>query len=212
MRKKKLGLKSFSDNCTENSECELNDYWRQIKRSKNTSELGRLYEQYVGYLYEDAGYKVEYRGIDKGNNDGGIDLICKFGSIVILVQCKYRTENNVTISTKDILQFCGVICYYSVCHPKENVEGAYYTTAHFSLGTYQVAKRLGIMVYANYGIIMPFPIVKCKYKRMEYFLPNDWEYETTRINLQAGDCYCLNTVEANSKGFIRPYAHTINKK
>ena len=81
-RSAKLGLTTILDKSVKNPENELNNYWNRVKRSKDTTELGRLYEQYIGYLYEDAGYNVEYRGIDKGNNDGGIDLICKFGNIV----------------------------------------------------------------------------------------------------------------------------------
>ncbi|MBQ7216502.1 MAG: hypothetical protein IJS39_11035 [Synergistaceae bacterium] len=50
---------------------ELHDFWVRIEGTKEATELGRLYEQYIGYLYEEAGYEVEYTGIDKGNNDGG---------------------------------------------------------------------------------------------------------------------------------------------
>ena len=46
-----------------------------------------MYERYIGYLYEQKGYKVEYRGIELGLKDGGIDLVSKKKGEVLLVQC-----------------------------------------------------------------------------------------------------------------------------
>ena len=42
----------------------------------NNLEVGRLYERYVGYLYEQEGWSVTYKGIVDGLNDLGRDLIC----------------------------------------------------------------------------------------------------------------------------------------
>ena len=38
------------------------------------STVGQDYERYIGYIYEQQGYKVQYHGIKKGFADLGIDL------------------------------------------------------------------------------------------------------------------------------------------
>jgi len=48
--------------------------------SKRETEQARMdygfqYERYVGHLFEANGYRVEYTGIRKGVEDGGIDLV-----------------------------------------------------------------------------------------------------------------------------------------
>lgn len=67
----------------------------EIKFKNVSPELwGAFFERYVGSIYENQGYKVEYRGIEKGFFDGGIDLIClKRNECKILVQCKFGSSN-----------------------------------------------------------------------------------------------------------------------
>lgn len=60
----------------------LDRYW-QKKKSK--LEIGRLYERYIGYLYEIEGWIVSYQGILKGFEDFGRDLICKKNGHVLVV-------------------------------------------------------------------------------------------------------------------------------
>jgi restriction system protein len=49
---------------------------------------GDEYEKKVGKYYEEKGYIVDYNGLKKGLNDGGIDLICKNENEILLIQCK----------------------------------------------------------------------------------------------------------------------------
>ncbi|MFZ1933506.1 MAG: hypothetical protein WCB27_25550 [Thermoguttaceae bacterium] len=51
----------------------LDRYWA---REKNSWEIGRVYERYLGHLYENDGWRVTYHGILKGLEDFGRDLIC----------------------------------------------------------------------------------------------------------------------------------------
>ena len=51
-----------------------------------------MYERYIVYLYEREGYEVEYRGIELGLMDGGIDLVCKRKGETVVVQCKNWSE------------------------------------------------------------------------------------------------------------------------
>lgn len=61
-----------------------------------STEIGRDYERYVGYLYESRGWSVIYRGILKGFRDKGRDLVCAKEGVVHIVQCKcWRREAEV---------------------------------------------------------------------------------------------------------------------
>ena len=55
----------------------------------NRSERGCVYERFVGLHYEELGYDVEYRGLERGLLDQGIDLICKKANDCLCIQCKY---------------------------------------------------------------------------------------------------------------------------
>ena len=61
---------------------------RYKKRHKTNAEIGREYERYIGYLYEEKGYSVTYYGIERGLEDFGRDLICKKGGRTLVIQCK----------------------------------------------------------------------------------------------------------------------------
>ena len=52
----------------EKNQMALDRFW---KRPKSKWLIGRLYERYIGYLYEEEGYDVEYVGIFKGFEDLG---------------------------------------------------------------------------------------------------------------------------------------------
>lgn len=50
--------------------------------------LGDAYEAHVGKLFEERGYIVKYQGLEKGREDGGIDLIAVNKSEAVFIQCK----------------------------------------------------------------------------------------------------------------------------
>jgi Holliday junction resolvase len=77
-----------------------------LKLQKEKEEKGRLYELQVGEQFESEGYVVDYRGIGLGKKDGGIDLIAKKGSEIILIQCK-NWRGNIKIKQADIRKFYG---------------------------------------------------------------------------------------------------------
>ena len=60
-------------------------------RNKSKWALGRDYEMYVGYLYQQKGYSIEYKGIIDGYADLGRDIIAIKDNEVCIIQCKYYT-------------------------------------------------------------------------------------------------------------------------
>ncbi len=61
-------------------------------RNKSKWDIGRDYEMYVGYLYEQKGYFVEYKGIIDGFDDLGRDIIATKDNEVCIIQCKYWAQ------------------------------------------------------------------------------------------------------------------------
>ncbi|MCV2884350.1 restriction endonuclease [Aestuariibacter sp. AA17] len=53
------------------------------------SDWGYIYEKYVSQSLAEDGYTVAEHGLEKGFNDGGIDLIAEKGGESIFIQCKY---------------------------------------------------------------------------------------------------------------------------
>ena len=65
---------------------------RYKQRKKNSSEIGLLYEYYIGYKYEMDGYHVIYHGATKGKKDLGRDIIATKDSNTIVIQCKFWSQ------------------------------------------------------------------------------------------------------------------------
>ena len=83
---------------TERLQRKLDWYWG--KPNKTNWQIGRDYERYIGYLYEQNGWYVYYHG-KKGYEDLGRDLVCKKGKSVEIVQCKYWAKER-TIHEKHV--------------------------------------------------------------------------------------------------------------
>ena len=59
-------------------------------RPKSSVEIGRMYERYLGYLYESDGWTVTYFGANEGLEDMGRDLLCIKGSRACQIFCVKR--------------------------------------------------------------------------------------------------------------------------
>src|SRR5689334_16515750 len=86
------------------------DYVR-LNRILNPTAIGRLYERYLGYLYERDGWNVEYHGIVQGYEDLGRDLICTSGNRILIVQAKCWSQEKL-IHEKHIFQLFGTTQLY----------------------------------------------------------------------------------------------------
>lgn len=182
----------------------LDRYW---SRSKPKWLLGRIYERYVGYLYEAQGYSVEYTGIFHGYEDLGRDLICVKGNEIIVIQCKNWSQFK-TIYEKHIFQFFGTVFQYRDINKKKKVKAIFYTTTELSELARRFAQELGIDLKEKEKMIKDYPCIKCHIsnsKEKIYHLPFDQQYDNTKIEINKGDFYCCTVEEAEKKGFRRAY-------
>ena len=182
---------------------ELDAFWNS---PKNAAEIGRLYERYIGYLNEMNGFNVEYFGIEKGNQDLGRDLICRKQNHTVIIQCKNWSQAS-TIYAQPIYQLYGTTAHYAKLHPDETVECAFLTTTRrFENNALSAARALGVTLKS---LPMPsrFPIIKCKIHRefngekRHYYLPGQGLYDSIRLDLNNGDCFCQTVAEAEQAGF-----------
>lgn len=183
----------------------LDRYW---KRPKPKWLLGRIYERYVGYLYESKGYTVEYTGIFKGYEDLGRDLVCTKGNEIIIIQCKNWSQFK-TIFEKHIFQFFGTVFQYRDENPKKRVRAIFYTTTELSDLARRFARELKIELEEKFKMSKDYPSIKCNISRVDrtkiYHLPFDQQYDNVQIEYDKGEFYCRTVKEAEDTGFRRAF-------
>jgi hypothetical protein len=180
-------------------------------RKKQNWEIGRDFELYVGYKFENEGFDVTYFGIEQKLNDLGRDLIAKKKELTFIIQCKYWSREK-QIHEKHLAQLYGTYIMYKLENPQENNVCPLFVT-HTTLS--EVAKKfavsLGIITRENedWG---EYPLVKCNIGKDEfgdktkiYHLPMDQQYDNVTIKPDKGDCRVFSIDEAEGKGFRRAY-------
>lgn len=182
----------------------LDRYWR---KKKTKWEIGRDYERYIGYLYETKGYDVYYQGIVEGLADLGRDVIASQGKDVIVIQCKYWSQEKV-IHEKHICQFKGTVLKYEIENPDKKVLGKFYTSTKLSDTARKFAVALNIEFIENFPLI-PYPSIKCNVSRRNnekiYHLPFDQQYDRTLIEEERNECYVETVAEAEKLGYRRAF-------
>jgi len=198
----------------------LDRYW---SKKKTSWQIGRDYERYIGYLYEQKGYSVFYQGIEKGLEDLGRDLICKKGQQVEIVQCKYWREDR-TIHEKHINQLFGTTVEYFIknihrdTRPQlhlfpellrtSQLTASLVTSAALSNTAKDFASILGIKVI-DHCPFKKYPSIKCNVsyrdKSKIYHLPFDQQYDRTTIDEERNECYVETVEEAEKLGFRRAW-------
>lgn len=197
---------------TERNQLALDRFW---DRKKSKKLIGRLYERYVGYLYEKKGYQVDYIGIFKGFEDLGRDLICKKGNDLIIIQCKYWSHFK-TIYEKHIFQFFGTVFQYRDSFPLQNVHAIFYTSTQLSDLARRFANDLKIELKEKFKFDKSYPCIKCNIntstKEKIYHLPFDQQYDRTKI-VNDGEFYSPTVKIAEGAGFRRAFRwHGKNEK
>lgn len=191
----------------------LDRFWQ---RPKSKWLIGRLYERYVGYLFEEQGYEVDYVGIFKGYEDLGRDLICTKGNDLVIIQCKNWSQFR-TIYEKHIFQFFGTVFQYKDENPKKKVRAIFYTSTKLSDLARRFAKELGIELKEELKFDKTYPVIKCNISKVDgskiYHLPFDQQYDNTKIEKRHGELYCTTVAEAEKLGFRRAFrwSGTANK-
>ena len=182
---------------------------RYIKSQKSKWQVGRDYEMYIGYTFEQNGYNVEYTGILKNIEDMGRDLIVRKGDNVLIIQCKNWAQEKI-IHEKHIFQLYGSILLYQIEHPDLNVSGMFITTTQLSDNAMQIAMLLKIDV-DQCQPMGDFPRIKCNINRQTgekiYHLPFDQQYDKTVVKKEQGEFMVFTVKEAESAGFRRAFKH-----
>ena len=191
---------------------------KYLNGTLSRAAIGRLYERYVGYLYEQKGWQVEYHGIIQGFEDMGRDLICAKGNQVKIIQAKCWSAEK-TIHEKHIFQLFGTTQLYLMHHeeqglPKIKVTAEFITTTKLSPVAKQAADRLNIDVKEQFAMDKGYPMIKCNInqasKEKIYHLPFDQQYDKTKIIKGTGEFYATTVAEAERKGFRRAFRHFVS--
>jgi hypothetical protein len=205
---------------TERNQRALDRYW---SKKKTSWQIGRDYERYIGYLYEQKGYSVYYQGIEKGLEDLGRDLICKNGDQVEIIQCKYWREER-TIHEKHINQLFGTTVEYFIKHIDHHsnpqldffpsmlrsklITASFVTSASLSETAREFAGILGVKVMDRFPF-KQYPSIKCNVSHRDrtkiYHLPFDQQYDRTTIDEERNECYVSTVAEAERLGFRRAW-------
>ena len=190
----------------------LDRYW---KSRKSRWQIGRDYERYVGYLYEQEGYTVSYYGIEKGLEDLGRDVIAQRGDKIAVVQCK-RWAAERTIHEKHVFQLFGTVTAFRIDNPDAKVIGRFVTTTHLSDRALRFAERLEIEVAESFAFDESYPCIKCNVSTATgeriYHLPFDQMYDATVVHEARGEFYARTVAEAEKAGFRRAYRWHGNKE
>jgi len=191
---------------TERNQLALDRYIESRQKSK--WQIGRDYELYCGYCYEQKGWKVDYYGSYNGLDDLGRDLIVKKNGEIKIIQCKYwaRTKQ---IHEKHIMQLYGTIVEYNIVNHTE-ATGILITNTSLSDRAKAFAQVLGIEFKEDIPL-GSFPRIKCNIgigefgeKTKIYHLPFDQQYDFTKIE-KTGEFMALTVAEAERAGFRRAY-------
>jgi hypothetical protein len=184
-------------------------------KNHNNLGIGRFYERYIGFLYEEKGWTVKFHGVIEGYEDLGRDLICTKDKRVEIVQAKNWSKSKV-IREKHLFQLYGTVIQYKVVNKdvikqkKLKITPAFITTTELSETAQAVADDLNIRV-SKIELDKNYPMIKCNINKVTsekiYHLPMDQQYDKILIGDEEGECYVATTSEAENKGFRRAWKY-----
>ncbi len=193
---------------TERNQLALDRYIES--RKKTNWQIGRDYEEYIGYTYRKSGYIVDNYGSRMGLEDLGRDIIAKKEGKTLIIQCKYWSQQK-QIHENHINQLFGTVTSYCIEHEIDgkDVTGVLVTNTRLSENAKKFADRLGIEYYENVEM-GTYPRIKCNVGHDEwgetyiYHLPFDQQYDATVIS-KRGEFYATTVKEAEQAGFRRAF-------
>ena len=177
------------------------------------ADYGRQYERYVGYLFEEKGFAVNYNGLSKGLEDGGIDLVARAPRKIRLVQCKrWRMPVNVDVVSR-LQGAVGRFIYEErrgkPAATRTSIRGVIATTGGIEAEALELAAHFGIYVMPRLKYAM-YPAIKAQRITSDggrFLLPFTQGYDRMRLNQRAGDCFFASIREALANGFYYPPYH-----
>lgn len=196
---------------SERNQLALDRYWSSRKRSNWL--VGKMYERFIGFLYEQKGYQVEYFGIKERFEDLGRDLIAKKGKEIHIVQCKNWSKFK-NIYENHIFQLFGTTFEYNERN-KTKAKAVFFTTTKLSDIANEMSDKLGILLMQNFPLKI-YPSIKCNISRKNgekiYHLPFDQQYDNTNIEQERLEKYVMTVKEAEDLGFRRAFRWHGNKE
>lgn len=193
----------------EKNQLALNKY---ISKNHTKLEIGRLYERYIGYLYEKDNWVVKFIGIIEGFEDLGRDLICTKDNKVHIVQCKNWSQKK-EIREKHLYQLFATSTHYKITqkiNSKKIITPVFYSTTQYSEMAKKVASALGIKVNTE-KLSKEYPMIKCNINPITnekiFHLPFDQQYDKIIIGNNDGEFYASTVKEAVDKGFRRAFRY-----
>jgi len=194
---------------SERNQSALDRYWSGSRR-RSAWTAGIQYERFVGYQYEASGFEVEYHGAKLGKNDLGIDLVCTKGAKTLIVQCKRLSKvKGIPVRENVIAQVFGASRFYTMENGiTSKATPVLVTTYECSETARKFAKHLGVELKEDLQF-SPYPCIKCNISQSNggkiYHLPFDQQYDSTHINITAGEFYAMTIAEAEAAGFRRAF-------
>ena len=187
---------------------------RYLKRKKTLWQIGISYERYIGYIYENKGYKVIYNGALKGLKDLGRDIVAENKDEILIIQCKYWKKERF-IRENTIFQLYGTMILKQLETDKK-VKGILVTTTSLSKEAKDIANYLHIQFRENEIFDKSYPCIKCNINRISnekiYHLPFDQQYDHIQIEIQKGERYLSTVQEAENLGYRRAKTYYASKK
>ena len=185
---------------------------RYLNKTHTKLEIGRFYERYIGYLYEQEDWIVKFFGIIEGFDDLGRDLVCKKGNEIHIVQTKNWSKYKI-IREKYLYQHFATTMHYKLqekLSKKIKVKPIFYATIDFSDMAKKVSKALNIQIKTE-KLKKDYPMIKCNInpstKEKIYHLPFDQQYDKVIIGNNPGELYVKTVAEATKKGFRRAFRY-----
>ena len=186
---------------------------RRRSSDEAKADYGRQYERFVGYQFEKRGFCVNYQGIRKGLEDGGLDLVARDPRIIRLVQCKrWRMPVNSDVISR--LQGAVERFVFEERQGKSSVmrtsiRGVLATTGEVDEDAKKLAEHFGIYLMPSLQF-ESYPAIKAQRITADggrFLLPFSSGYDQMRMNLNAGDCFQQSIRGAFLNGFYYPPYH-----
>ena len=175
----------------------LEDYLRHRWPNKTPWQVGRDFERYVGFRYEERGYKVTYNGITEHEEDYGVDLFCVSEARVLAVQCKNWKD---PVMWREVAMIAGASLAAARSAGWLSAIPVLLTTGPLPTETIQYANRANVVV--RRVVPREYPVIKCKRSSNYFHLPWHSNYDRTKLISDQGDRRVFRVEEAVLDGFV----------